>query len=44
MFGWMARCRRLAKDYERRLASSLAWCHPAVSRFKMRRKEHEESH
>ena len=36
-FGWMSRCRRLAKDFERSLASSLAWCRLAACRFMMRR-------
>ena len=36
-FAWMSRCRRLSKDYERSLASSLAWCHLAACRFLMRR-------
>ena len=36
-FAWMSRCRRLSKDYERSLASSLAWCRLAACRFLMRR-------
>ena len=36
-FAWMGRCRRLAKDYERSLASSLAWAQLAACRFMMRR-------
>ena len=36
-FGWMGRCRRLAKDFEHSLASSLAWVQLAVCRFLMRR-------
>ena len=36
-FAWMSRCRRLAKDYERSLASSLAWAMLAACRFLMRR-------
>ena len=36
-FGWIGRCRRLAKDFEHSLASSLAWVQLAVCRFLMRR-------
>ena len=36
-FAWMGRCRRLAKDYEGTLESSLAWAKLAVCRFLMRR-------
>ena len=36
-FAWMGRCRRLAKDVERTLASSLAWVKLAGCRFLMRR-------
>ncbi len=36
-FGWLGRCRRLAKDYERRLESSLAWLQRAVIRILVRR-------
>jgi len=36
-FAWMGRCRRLAKDVERTLASSLAWVKLAGCRFMMRR-------
>ena len=36
-FAWMSRCRRLAKDFERTLASSLAWALLAACRFLMRR-------
>ena len=36
-FAWMSRCRRLAKDFERSLASALAWAQLAASRFLMRR-------
>ena len=36
-FAWMGRCRRLAKGYERSLASSLAWAQLAACRFMMRR-------
>ena len=36
-FAWISRCRRLAKDYERSLESSLAWTQLAACRFMMRR-------
>ena len=36
-FSWMGRCRRLAKDFERTLESSLAWAKLAACRFLMRR-------
>ena len=36
-FAWMSRCRRLAKDFERTLASSVAWAQLAACRFLMRR-------
>ena len=36
-FAWMGRCRRLARDVERTLASSLAWVKLAGCRFMMRR-------
>ncbi len=36
-FAWMSRCRRLAKDFERTLESSLAWVQLAACRFLMRR-------
>ena len=36
-FTWMSRCRRLAKDFERTLASSLAWALLAACRFLTRR-------
>jgi len=36
-FAWMGRCRRLAKDVERTLASSVAWVKLAGCRFLMRR-------
>ena len=36
-FVWMSRCRRLAKDYERSLESSLAWAQLATCRFMTRR-------
>ncbi len=36
-FAWMGRCRRLAKDYEGSLASSLGWSTLAACRFLMRR-------
>lgn len=37
LFAWMGSCRRLAKDVERTLASSLAWVKLAGCRFLMRR-------
>ena len=36
-FAWMSRCRRLAKDYEPSLESSLAWVQLAACHFMMRR-------
>ena len=36
-FAWMGRCRRLSKDFERTLASSIAWAKFAASRFMARR-------
>ena len=36
-FAWLGRCRRLAKDYERRVESSLAWLQLAVIRLLIRR-------
>ena len=36
-FAWMGRCRRLAKDVGRTLASALAWVKLAGCRFMMRR-------
>ncbi len=36
-FAWRSRCRRLAKDYEHSLASSLAWVQRAAGRFRRRR-------
>ena len=36
-FAWLGRCRRLAKDFERTVASSLAWVKLAACRFMMRR-------
>jgi transposase len=36
-FAWMGRCRRLARDVERTVASSLAWVRLAGCRFLMRR-------
>ena len=35
-FAWMGRCRRLAKDWERTLESSLGWLQMAACRFLMR--------
>ncbi len=42
-FAWMGRCRRLAKDFERTVASSLAWAQLAACRFLMRRVARERS-
>ena len=42
-FSWMGRCRRLAKDFERALESSLAWSKPAACRFLLRRVARELS-
>ena len=36
-FAWLGRCRRLAKDYERCMESSLAWLQLAVIRLLIRR-------
>lgn len=36
-FAWLARCRRLAKDWERTIASSTAWAHIASIRMLTRR-------
>lgn len=36
-FAWMSRCRRLAKDFERTLASSAAWAQLAACRYLVRR-------
>ena len=36
-FAWLSWCRRLAKDVERTLASSLAWVQLAACRFLTRR-------
>ncbi len=36
-FAWLGRCRRLAKDFERTVASSVAWVKLAICRFLMRR-------
>ena len=36
-FGWLGRCQRLAKDFERTIASALAWLHLAVIRILLRR-------
>ena len=43
-FGWLGRCRRLAKDYERRLTSSLAWLQLAIIRILIRRLGRAETH
>ncbi len=37
-FGWLHRCRRLSRDFERSIASSLAWLLLALSRVLMRRR------
>ncbi len=37
IFGWLRRCRRLSKDCERFITSSLAWLLLALSRVLMRR-------
>ena len=36
-FGWLGRCRRLSKDFERTVASALAWLQLAVVRLLLRR-------
>ena len=36
-FAWLSRCRRLAKDWERSIASSTAWAHIASIRMLTRR-------
>ena len=36
-FGWLGRCRRLSKDFERTIASALAWLQLAVIRILLRR-------
>ena len=36
-FPWLGRCRRLAKDWERSIASSTAWAHVASIRLLARR-------
>ena len=36
-FGWLGRCRRLSKDFERTIASALAWLQLAVVRLLLRR-------
>ena len=36
-FGWLGRCRRLAKDFERTIASALAWLQLAIIRILLRR-------
>ena len=43
-FGWLGRCRRLAKDYERRVTSSLAWLQLAIIRILIRRLGRTETH
>ena len=42
-FSWMGRCRRLAKDFERTLESSLAWWKLAACQFLVRRVGREQS-
>ena len=37
LFGWLVRRRRLARDYERRVTSSLAWLQLAIIRILLRR-------
>ena len=36
-FAWMGRCRRLAKDFEQTIESSVAWVKRNACRFMMRR-------
>ncbi len=36
-FGWLRRCQRLSRDFERSIASALAWLLLALSRVLMRR-------
>ena len=36
-FGWLRRCRRLSKDFERSIASALAWLRLTLIRVLMRR-------
>ncbi len=36
-FGWLRRCRRLSRDFERSIASALAWLLLALTRILMRR-------
>jgi transposase len=36
-FGWLGRCRRLSRDFERTIASALAWLQLAVVRLLLRR-------
>jgi putative transposase len=36
-FGWLNRCRRLAKDYEEQVESSVAWIYLAFCRLLLRR-------
>ena len=36
-FGWLGRCRRLSKDFERTIASARAWLRLAVIRILLRR-------
>jgi len=41
-FAWMGRCRRLSKDCERSLASSLGWSQLAACRFLTHRMAREQ--
>ena len=43
-FGWLGRCRRLAKDFEHTIASALAWLQLAVIRILLRRLGRAETH
>ena len=36
-FGWLGRCRRLSKDFERTISSALAWLQLAIIRILLRR-------
>lgn len=36
-FGWLMQCRRLARDYERTVASATGWIHMAMIRIMLRR-------
>ena len=43
-FGWLGRCRRLAKDFERTIASALAWLQLAIIRILLRRLGRAKTH